>query len=72
MPRKEKGADMTEPSKLDETGGKGGTFKGGVPKAGKRLTRKLDQESPTPATGAQTPKVGLKKNRENGKGSGNR
>ena len=74
MPRKEKGTDTeTESSrKIDETGGKGGTFKGGVPKKGIKLNRKLDLESGISASDAPTPKVGLKKNQERGKGSGDR
>jgi hypothetical protein len=64
------GSGTAGPHKQGEKGGKGGTFKGGAGRDGKK-----DPSESTPRSGArdemgQTPKMGIKKNAEDGKGSG--
>ena len=66
------GSGSARPHKQGEKGGKGGTFKGGAGSGGKK-----DASQSNPRSGArdgtgQTPKIGMKKNTESGKGSGNR
>lgn len=66
------GSGSAGPHKQGEKGGKGGTLKGGARSGGKK-----DASQSSPRSGArdemgQTPKMGIKKNTESGKGSGNR
>ena len=66
------GSGSAGPHKQGEKGGKGGIFKGGARSGGKK-----DASQSNPSSGArnemgQTPKMGMTKNTESGKGSVNR
>ena len=60
------------PHKQGEKGGKGGTFKGGARSGGKKLASQSNPRSGATDEKGHTPKIGMSKTTEGGKGSGNR
>lgn len=74
MPKQNNNAGLgtNGPHKQGEKGGKGGTFKGGASSGGKKLDSQSSPESGADATEGRTPKVGMSKINESGKGSGDR
>ena len=66
------GSGTAGPHKQGEKGGKGGTFKGGARSGGKKDASQSNPRSGTSDQTGQMPRVGMKKNTESGKGSGNR
>lgn len=66
------GSGTAGPHKQGEKGGKGGTFKGGARSGGKKSISQSNPRSGARDQMGQTPKVGMKKNTESGKGSGDR
>jgi len=74
MPKQENnaGSGTAGPHKQGEKGGKGGTFKGGASSGGKKSASQSNPRSGANAAEGQTPKIGMNKNTESGKGSGNR
>ena len=74
MPKQNNNAGLgtNGPHKQGEKGGKGGTFKGGASSGGKKLKSQSSQGSGASAMEGQTPKVGVSKINESGKGSGDR
>jgi hypothetical protein len=74
MPKRDNNAGLgtAGPHKQGETGGKGGNRKGGASSGGKKPTSQSNIKSGAYASGGQTPKEGISKMNESGKGSGNR
>jgi len=66
------GLESNGPHKQGEKGGKGGTHKGGASSGGKKSASQSNIKSGAYASGGQTPKEGISKINESGKGSGNR
>ena len=60
------------PHKQGEKGGKGGTYKGGASSGGEKDASQSSPGSGASAMEGHTPKVGMSKSNESGKGSGNR
>ena len=66
------GSGTNGPHKQGEKGGKGGALKGGASSGGKKSASQSSSRSGVSASEGQTPKVGMSKNTESGKGSGKR
>lgn len=74
MPKQDNNSGLGKngPHKQGEKGGKGGTYKGGAGSGGKKDASQSNPRSGADADEAQTPKLGMRKGTESGKGSGNR
>ena len=74
MPKQDNNAGLgtNGPHKQGEKGGKGGTNKGGASSGGKKHASQSNPSSGANASEGQTPKIGMSKDNESGKGSGNR
>lgn len=74
MPKQNNNAGLgtNGPHKQGEKGGKGGTYKGGASSGGKKHASQSNPRSGANPSEGQTPKVGMSKDIESGKGSGNR
>ena len=66
------GSETVGPHKQGDKGGKGGTFKGGARSGGKKNASQSNPRSGARDDAGQTPKIGMNKNTESGKGGGNR
>lgn len=66
------GSGTAGPHKQGEKGGKRGTYKGGAGSGGKKAASQSNPRSGADAGQGQTPRIGMQKNTESGKGSGNR
>ena len=74
MPKQNNNAGLgtNGPHKQGEKGGKGGTYKGGASSGGKKDASQSSPGSGSSTMEGQTPKVGMSKINESGKGSGDR
>jgi len=74
MPKQNNNAGLgtAGPHKQGERGGKGGTYKGGARSGGNKDASQSDSRSGARDAAGQTPKVGISKINESGKGSGDR
>lgn len=66
------GLGTNGPHKQGEKGGKGGTYKGGASSGGKKYASQSSPESGSSTMEDRTPKVGMSKINDSGKGSGDR
>ena len=72
MSKQNNNAGTKSPDKQGVHEGKGGTFKGRAASGGKKLKSPNSADNETSAADAQTPKIGMSKINESGKGSGDR
>ena len=74
MPKQDNNAGLGTkgPHKQGEKGGKGGIYKGGASSGGKKSASQSNPSSGATTSDDRTPKVGMSKTNESGKGFGNR